>query len=466
MKVTKEMKEAHKRLSRLNVDFIDFVERNPEALKASNFKLLDLNDKLFKLQPWPTFINHESKKEIQQASVALFDLIKSIPRRIFDNDPYKISKYLEIPHIRAKHQLEGVNDRHLEDLLARGDFIVSPSSGLKCIEYNVTACLGGWNLPSWELLYLNNPVISGFLKEYRVKINNENLLSLMLEHLIHSSPDPDTPPHPGSQMNIAVVVPGFIEGTPNTTKFYLNHLYQEILKDKCKDNTLKGSVFMCDYAHITPVDGYAFYKDKRIHLIIEMYNGNVPPQIMELFKSGRLRLVNGPITDLLSNKLLLALLSDDETSGAFTVEEREVIDAYIPWTRKIAAGVTGYGGERVQLEEFILSNRENLVIKPSDAMGGDNVYIGRKTPGKKWEQVLKTGLQHKNWLVQEYVEPSQGLYQTGEEDCVLHDTVWGFFVFGSRYGGGWGRVLPAADNQGAINCHQGATVSVVFEVDE
>jgi hypothetical protein len=462
MKVIKELKEAHKRLSKVNVDFIEFVEKNPGSLKRSGFNLLELNDELFKLQPWPTFINRENKKEFRHASVKLFDLIKGVPRRLFDNDPSRISKYFGIPPDRVKHQLEGVDDEHIDSLLARGDFILSDSFGLKCLEYNVSACLGGWDLPIWESLYLNTPLIAKFFKEYRIKINNGNLYSISLAHILGSAlgkfSDED------GEVNIALVTSRFVESARSTAQIYLDQLYKEILQQQSRP--LKGGIFMCDFPYLTVGDDCVYYKGKKIHIIVEMYNGAVPPKIMKLFKSGQVSLINGPITGLLSDKLMLALLSDHETSDAFAPREKEIINKYIPWTRKIAPGETRYQGERVNLKSFILSNREKLVIKPSNGYGGQDVYVGGNTSEKEWEQALERAVNRKNWLVQEFVNSSPALYQTGENECGPNYTVWGFFVFGSLYGGGWVRVMPEKENKGVINCHQGATVSVIFEVDE
>jgi hypothetical protein len=71
----------------------------------------------------------------------------------------------------------------------------------------------------------------------------------------------------------------------------------------------------------------------------------------------------------------------------------------------------------------------------------------------------------RSWVVQEYIESPTYLYQLGENGYAEHHAVWGFFVFGSTYAGGWARVLPTANKSGVLNCHQGAKVSVVFEVD-
>ncbi len=97
--------------------------------------------------------------------------------------------------------------------------------------------------------------------------------------------------------------------------------------------------------------------------------------------------------------------------------------------------------------------------------GGKNIWIGNKTVPHQWEKYVKNALQEKNWVVQELVETSPGVYQAGD-GYEYHDMAWGFFIFGSQYTGAWVRVMPQEKSKGVINCHQGASVSVIFEVDE
>lgn len=463
--INKKFRDVQKKLSKVNMDFLEFVEKNPDALRASSFKMLDLNDKLFVLQPWPTFVNQTTMNEFQAASIKLFDLIKSIPKRIFNSDFKKISAYYQIPENLAKLQLEGVTDEYVQNLLGRGDFLMSPY-GLKCLEYNVTANLGGWYVPLWESLYLSTPVISKFLKEYRIQIKNNNLIQSLIEHIIHSTMGQISADdrHP-REMNILFVIRNFAQFTDNMG-VYLDKLYKTSLQQNSR--ALKGEVFMADYHLLDIVDNYVYYKGKRIHTLIEMYNGVVSPEVMEVFKAGNVGLFNGPISELLSSKLNLALLSDYKASDndAFSDEEKKIIDKYVPWSRKIIPGGTICGGKEVKMENFILSNKDRFVIKPSIGYGGKGVYIGQRVSERKWEVLIKTAFREKNWLVQEFVEVSPTLYQVGEEGCELHDMAWGFFVLGSQYAGAWARVLPQKDNKGVINCHQGATVSVIFQVDE
>ncbi len=462
MEITKEIQEMYQSLSPVNLDFLEFVKKNPASLQHSNFKLLELKDDVFTLQPWPTFIDNKTKETFREAGVKLFELVKSIPKRIFNNDAEKMGAYYQYPARELKDQLAGVTADHIDNLVGRGDFIISPA-GLKCLEYNAAVSLGGWQIPIWEFMYLNHPIIARFLTGRGIKVKNENLIGLFLEHVIQSA----AAKIPGcdSEINIAFVMEGIKDRYKGTTTMYLEKMFKEILQQKNKD--LKGSLWVCDYPHLNLRDNCVYYNQGRVHILAEMYLGYVSPGVLTAFRAGNLRLVNGPISFLLSNKLNLALLSDPGNAHVFTEEEKNIIHRYVPWTRKIIPGSTTYGDEKIaSLENFMLSNREKLVIKPSMGLGGRGICIGIKSSEQEWQAAIKTALREKNWLVQECVASSPGIYQTGENGCEPCDMVWGFFVFGSRYSGAWVRVMPQANSKGIVNCHQGATVSIIFEVEE
>jgi hypothetical protein len=460
MEITPGIEAAHRRLSDCSVQFLRFVKNNPQALRASCFKSLDLNDPLFVLQPWPTFVNQANIKEFQAASVKLSTMIKSLPQRLFNNDVKKISAYYELPANTVKMQLEGVTVHHLQQLVARGDFILG-SSGLQCLEYNVTANLGGWYVPLWEALYLNHPVISAFLKQHGVIIRNKNLIRRFLEHVIHSTSCKRT--RDDGQLNIFFAVRQFAQYR-NSLGSYLDTLYKEVLPGSAP--SLTGQVFMGDYTHLEVINGEIYHQGRKIHALVELYDGIVSPPVLEVFKAGNVRLITGPITDLLSNKLNLALLSNyQENKNAFSDEEKRVIDKYVPWSRKMIPGSTTYGTGTIKLPNFLLANKDKFILKPAKGYGGKDILIGKRIPGGEWEELIKTAMNRKDWLVQEFVDSSPGLYQAGENGCERHDMVWGFFVLGSTFAGAWVRVLPQKNNKGIINCHQGASVSLIFEVE-
>jgi hypothetical protein len=465
MNFSKKVYETHGKLSHCSAKFLEFVKDNPGSLKRSNYgTVLHPNFDAGKTQPWPLFINQRTKREMKKACISVANLIKSIPQRVFSNDITNISWYYRVPEDIVKIQLDGLSDKHLENLLGRGDFILSPS-GLKCVEYNISAGIGGWQIAVLESVYLNTPVISKFLQEYQVKTINRNLNSILLEHLLSNAAAKFSHDSRCNEINIAIALKKYRKSADQImVEKHFNQLYNHILH--LKYSHLQGEVIICDFLHFNIHDGCIFYKDKRIHVLVEFYQGDVPPGILEVFKKKNILLYNGPITGLLSNKLNLAILSQSEDSDLFTLQERELIKKYIPWTRKLTAGNVKFGANTFNLPDFVLSNRTKLVLKPAEGKGGDDVYIGRYTPQAQWEELIKNAPGERNWVVQEYTESFPYLFQAGNNGCTEHHAIWGLFAFGTRYAGGFLRILPKENGKGVINTHQGAEKTVIFEVEE
>jgi len=229
---------------------------------------------------------------------------------------------------------------------------------------------------------------------------------------------------------------------------------------------LKGRVIFCNFQQLPLKDGYPHYKDKRIHMILDYSFGEIPFDILILFKKRGVLLYDGPIAIILSSKLNLALLSEHEDSELFSPGERETIKKYIPWTRRVTSGTTTYGSEKINLEDFMLSNKDKLVLKPSFGSGGEGVHIGHYLPGDQWQELVFQAFREKTWVVQERIETHPFLFQWGEEGFAQCDTSLGLQVFGSRYAGVFVRTLPGEYGKGVANVAQGGQVVVGFEVDK
>ena len=467
MNVSKDIYEAHRRLSRCSADFIKFIEDNPESLDRSNFQgiISEKSYAYFRSQPWPTFISESIKAEMSTAAVKVYDLITSIPGRLFGFDRDIMSRYYNISQRDMEKRLYGLDEFHMSGLLGRGDFVLSPSGRLKCLEFNMSPSLGGWGMDFLEPLYLQTPVISRFLKQYGVRLKKNNLFRVLLGRLVERAlarfGGADAVKN---EINIAIAFPKYVENIMGPLNRQLNDLYAAFLKQKNSD--IRGDIYICDINHLQWENNSLVLGGKKIHSLIEMCYGEIPIFFMELVKNGELLIYNGPITLLMSNKLNLAILSECRDSGEFTREERDAIREYIPWTRKLTAGETTYEGQKIRLEEFVLSRRERLVIKPARGFGGKGVYLGFDTPPEQWKQIVEIALVEKDRVVQEYVEMSSYLYQVGEQGCGVREAVWGFFVFASLYAGGFVRMIPDAHKRGIINAGQGAEESIVLEVEE
>ncbi len=460
MNDTPEIYEAHHDLSACNTAFLDFVKKNPTCLERAHFNkiLLDKRFPYFKSQPWPIFVSSKRKKEMSDIAIKISDLIKTIIPRLFSYDVQKISSYFEIAPDVTKRLLFGATDDHIKNLLGRGDFIITPAKEFKCLEFNMQANLGGWQLDILEPMYAEIPVIAKFLKEYNPIIHKSQFFALLFDHVLDvflkNNPRAG---HPGSgidEINMAIGYPDPFLEFPTDIVGPIQKNYVDVLKQK--NPSLKGDIFITALSSMKLMQNYLMLKNRKINILVEMINGPTPFLFMQVVKDGRLAMYNGPITRLMSNKFNLSFLSENQDSDIFTPEEQALIKKYIPWTRKIVNTDI----------PFLLSNQKTLVLKSAEGLGGEEVFLGCTTSTWEWEQQIKKAMADKRWIVQEYIESACYLFQNGASDCLPHHVIWGIFVFGATPAGGFIRMMPEQEMHGAINTHTGAERTIIIEVEE
>lgn len=145
------------------------------------------------------------------------------------------------------------------------------------------------------------------------------------------------------------------------------------------------------------------YKRIIIHELLTVCGERHP--LLRAYADGRVCLVNSLRCKPLHKKAAFELLTDDEDARVvrFTAEEREVISACVPWTRRVSERVTTRGGERVDLIEHVRRRRESFVIKPNDDYGGRGVVVGPNVSQSEWDDALANALDA-DCVVQEAVE--------------------------------------------------------------
>jgi uncharacterized circularly permuted ATP-grasp superfamily protein len=170
------------------------------------------------------------------------------------------------------------------------------------------------------------------------------------------------------------------------------------------------------------------------------------PALLQAYEAGSVCVVNAFRCKLLHKKAIFAILSDDANSHLFSANELAVIRRHIPWTRLVSDGHTTYGGEQVDLVEFVLRNRDRLVLKPNDEYGGKGVSLGWETDASAWEAALRQGLDS-SFVVQERVPTAQTRYPIYENGVLRHmDLIVDLdpYVFGNAVNGQLTRISPSS----------------------
>jgi glutathionylspermidine synthase len=140
---------------------------------------------------------------------------------------------------------------------------------------------------------------------------------------------------------------------------------------------------------------------------------------------------------ILSDKAILAVLSDDRFASNFTPAERELINAHVPWTRFVRESyTTDKEGQRVNLPTYAIAKREELVLKPSNATRGEGVKIGHLTERNEWEHSLHHAAGAEPYVLQEYI-PAPRLNAMHPGDGTIESMAFGLdaFVFGGHFAG-------------------------------
>jgi hypothetical protein len=301
-----DLETAHLDLSPTDWDLRQFARENPEYQRRANFPLLAHPGKLhaYPLQTWPTFVKRSKIDELKSLSIAVSQLIRSIPERIFRNDPAALGRYFGLSHLALTKVM--LSPPHgLAEALSRGDFVLT-ARGFKCIEFNLVANLGGWETALIAAMHLNTPLTAQFFAEKGIAVRFTDTLDVMFQHILEDArslfPDRDQP------LNIAV---GFSTNHPPELLAALIPVFQPVYRQACAAQGVaaESQVLTCHPEQLT-LDSDANLKlgAQRIHAVVTFYPTN-PPAIFRSFKSQKVKLYNSPLPTLLSDKRMLAMLS-------------------------------------------------------------------------------------------------------------------------------------------------------------
>lgn len=114
--------------------------------------------------------------------------------------------------------------------------------------------------------------------------------------------------------------------------------------------------------------------------------------LVQAVAGNRVCMANHFNCQLLYNKALFALISDEENHHRFSPAEQNAVARHVPWSRLVADQPTRYGEESVELVELIRARKDELVLKPVREYGGTGVVLGWETDGPAWEQALQRAL--------------------------------------------------------------------------
>lgn len=179
------------------------------------------------------------------------------------------------------------------------------------------------------------------------------------------------------------------------------------------------------------------------------------------YRAGAVCVVNSPRTIIAANKHILGMVQEEQFQKLFTDEERRVIREHLPWTRLMTESKTEYNGETVDLYTFVRDNREKLVLKPMDMLGGKDVCVGPFVDQSTWEEWIEKTTKHK-FVVQEYVPIPEEEFPMVEPELAWKPKKvnMNFFAYNGFYAGGMVRTSESP----VINISAGGGLTAIVNV--
>jgi uncharacterized circularly permuted ATP-grasp superfamily protein len=164
-----------------------------------------------------------------------------------------------------------------------------------------------------------------------------------------------------------------------------------------KNGTLRSSNFAIDIV----------FRRMKVHEFLIRFDLSHP--LLRAYRDGAVCVVNNFRSELAQKKAIFDLLTDENVTSSFPASEKRAIREFVPWTRVVNATKTTYQDKEVDLPEFILKNRERLVLRPNDDSMEQSSFHGAQSDDSRWAKALKLAMRSP-YVVQEAVEPVHDVF--------------------------------------------------------
>ena len=396
----------------------------------------------------PHFVARPDWEALRGQGVRVMETAARVARHVFDGDVGRLCDFLGTPASEAAWV--ALDPGPPDVVLSRLDAFVTPA-GPRFIEVNSDAPAGFGYGDRMARLFRQLPALRAFAREVAVEYlpSDEGLVRAVAAQWRRAGGT--------GRPRIAIADWADVKTRPD----------QEILRE-----AFAARGFECVLADPREMDVAGGRLHARGAPVDLVYRRAVLSEIVE--REGELRaflgayrhrlcpFVNSFRCRLSEDKAFLAILTDEAFAHLLSGEERALVAATLPWTRRVAQRRTRQSGREVDLVPFVIENRERLVLKPTHEYGGRSVFLGSETAPGEWEAAVSAALEAP-WVVQERVaipEEAFPVFEGGALDFVsLKVNTNPFYVAGQAVG-----AVTRASRSSVINVSAGGGSVPTFVV--
>ena len=339
----------------------------------------------------PFFLSSEDEQRVRVVAETMAELAERVTDAALKNDAL-----LEQFHLRDE-ELRLVRLGKIAgpaSTASRLDAFLLPES-LKFAEYNGESPAGAGYTETLGEIFLKLPLVPGFDKSY--EIHTYQLIAKLLDALVMTYLD-----WGGPTKRPQILITDWRE-VPTWSEF-------EILKERFEEMGL--AVELADPRNLHFDGKQLTANGKKIDLVYRrvLMNDIVAraadcEALVDAVAANAVCMANHFRCKIPHVKAFFAVLTDERNDALFSFGEREMIRQHVPWTRVVADVRTSHYGTPVELLAFLRSERENLVLKPSDEYGGTGVKLGWESSEADWDAAIENAVGGSRgfWIVQERI---------------------------------------------------------------
>lgn len=423
----------------------------PSAIRAAVTPQLDATMYQGRCLTRPAFLEAAEYEQLKHDLDLLHSALTSLPERVFDGDMAAFALAVGLTAEQADAVVRGRGPA--PSRMGRAD-MYKDEQGFHLLEINMGSTVGGVDNPVLNHALLELPFFAEFVQEHKLTFNEtmeEVVRTILTEAKVPTGVRP------------VMAIADFPDSYPE--------LERQLHKSAAMLAPMGIDALPCPVDALEYRDDRIWLGDQAIDVVFRLF------MIEDLLKPGAVEMLEPVLqaserghvaiftpldAELYGSKGSLALLSDEAYRDRYPADELAALDRILPWTRMVRPGSVTVDGEQVDLREYVIAHREQLVLKPTALHGGDGVLLGWRTDPETWAAGLSEAMDNA-WVVQRRIRavPETFLTDDGEEEWLL---TWGAFLVAGGLGGFWVRGSQDLDG-GIVNIATGATASCCFYED-
>ena len=396
----------------------------------------------------PVFLEQAELRQLTADLENLYGALTALPGRLFGGDLGAFASAVGLTGEQVGAVLMARTAPPTR--MVRAD-LYREAAGFRLMELNIGSTVGGGDNAMVNRAMLTNHDLADFVRRHSLAYTDtlaEIANTIMAESGISA--------HDGSLV-------AAVDWPPAADRF------NAVLQTSANELATLGIDFVpCHLRNLSLHDQRVWLGDRpvdviyRLFMIEDLLHPDGPALInpvLQAAERGEVKIFTPMHSQLYSSKGALALLSDEANRPLCTEAELASLDRLLPWTRMLRAGPVTVDGDRVDLLDYALGHREDLILKPTSMHGGLGIVAGWQTDEAEWDRQLRE-LMDQPYVLQRRVRPEPEPFPgaDGLEPWVL---TWGAYLCTRGYGGMWVRGTADSDT-GGVNMATGAYATCCF----